>query len=123
MNLDQIKELAGHRYVSPWVIKLVQDAVEIEREIALEIVRTIGGNFADECAAAIRARCSIKDRSISLVDLTDEEIEQCNYTYLGNTQCIYIYPSEFEETGIPFARAILNKFKEKNTYATSQTNR
>ena len=27
-----------------------------EREAVLEIVHTIGGNFADECAAAIRSR-------------------------------------------------------------------
>jgi hypothetical protein len=36
MTIDQIKELAGHRDVSPWVIKLVQDAVEIEREALAE---------------------------------------------------------------------------------------
>lgn len=37
MTQDQIKELAGHRYVSPWVIKLVQDAVEIEREACAKL--------------------------------------------------------------------------------------
>lgn len=28
MSLDEIEELAGHRKLSPWAIKLVQDAVE-----------------------------------------------------------------------------------------------
>ena len=32
MTQDEIKELAGHRDVSPWIIKLVGDAVAKERE-------------------------------------------------------------------------------------------
>ena len=73
MNLDQIKELAGHRDVSPWVIKLVQDAVEIERENCAKVCDEKGKYFLDMltgmipikpdvltgalmCAAAIRAK-------------------------------------------------------------------
>jgi len=32
MTLKEIEELAGHRKVSPWVVKLVADAVAKERE-------------------------------------------------------------------------------------------
>ena len=32
MTHQEIKELAGHRAVSPWVMKLVNDAVAKERE-------------------------------------------------------------------------------------------
>lgn len=31
MSLDEIQELAGHRAVPAWVIKIVQDAVEAEK--------------------------------------------------------------------------------------------
>lgn len=60
MSLDEIKELAGHRYVSPWVIKLVLEAVELEREACAKACEEMLGrhnvhsNFI--CAAAIRAR-------------------------------------------------------------------
>ena len=57
MTIDQIKELAGHRDVSPWVIKLVQDAVEIEREACAQTVETESQDSTRyEFAAAIRAR-------------------------------------------------------------------
>ena len=32
MSLDELKELAGHRELSPWIIKLVFDAIEKELE-------------------------------------------------------------------------------------------
>ena len=60
MTLDQIKELAGHRDVSPWVIKLVQDAVEIEREACAKLALTAQSermqSIREAIAAAIRAR-------------------------------------------------------------------
>ena len=59
MTIDQIKELAGHRDVSPWVIKLVQDAVEIEREACAKKAEewlASKGRFLVGLAAAIRAR-------------------------------------------------------------------
>ena len=31
MNLRQIQDIAGHRNVPPWVIKLVQDCIEHDR--------------------------------------------------------------------------------------------
>jgi hypothetical protein len=31
MNLRQIQDIAGHRNVQPWVIKLVQDCIEHDR--------------------------------------------------------------------------------------------
>ena len=37
MTQDEIKELAGHREVSPWVMKLVGDAVAKEREACAKI--------------------------------------------------------------------------------------
>ena len=33
MTNQEIKELAGHREVPPWVMKLVADAVAMEREV------------------------------------------------------------------------------------------
>jgi hypothetical protein len=37
MTHQEIKELAGHRAVSPWVMKLVNDAVMKEREACAKI--------------------------------------------------------------------------------------
>lgn len=37
MTHQEIKELAGHRAVSPWVMKLVADAVMKEREACAAI--------------------------------------------------------------------------------------
>lgn len=37
MTHQEIKELAGHRAVSPWVMKLVNDAVIKEREACAAI--------------------------------------------------------------------------------------
>jgi hypothetical protein len=37
MTHQEIKELAGHRAVSPWVMKLVGDAVAKEREACAKI--------------------------------------------------------------------------------------
>jgi hypothetical protein len=34
---QEIKELAGHRAVSPWVMKLVSDAVEKERKACANV--------------------------------------------------------------------------------------
>jgi hypothetical protein len=39
MTSKEIEELAGHRPVSAWVIKLVNDAIAIERESCLEACR------------------------------------------------------------------------------------
>jgi hypothetical protein len=60
MTLKEIEELAGHRNLSPWIIKLVGDAVAKEREACAEIcdrfqARDVGMQPA-ECAGAIRAR-------------------------------------------------------------------
>lgn len=68
MSLDEIKELAGHREASPWVVKLVQDAVEIEREKAAKVCEELGKTkfipnhdvyilppTPQDCAAAIRS--------------------------------------------------------------------
>ena len=40
MTHQEIKELAGHRAVSPWVMKLVGDAVAKEREECAVICET-----------------------------------------------------------------------------------
>jgi hypothetical protein len=42
MTLQEIQDLAGHRDVPPWVVKLVGDAVAKEREAC--------ANIADEWA-------------------------------------------------------------------------
>jgi hypothetical protein len=58
MTSKEIEELAGHRPVSAWVIKLVGDAIAIEREECAYIAdqgfrRAAEG---DEIADLIRAR-------------------------------------------------------------------
>ena len=42
MNYKEIEELAGHRPVSAWVIKLVNDAIAIEREACAKLVEEWG---------------------------------------------------------------------------------
>lgn len=60
MNREEILELAGHRDVPPWVMKLVADCVAREREECAKVCdrHDDGGrtNNADMCAYAIRAR-------------------------------------------------------------------
>ena len=69
MTLQEIQDLAGHRDVPPWVVKLVGDAIDKEREACAEICDgfylswiNIQGRYefmgegASECAGAIRAR-------------------------------------------------------------------
>jgi hypothetical protein len=56
----EIEELAGHRPVSAWVIKLVNDAIAIEREACAKVCESVE-MFCDEydpCYGAemIRAR-------------------------------------------------------------------
>ena len=41
MTLKEIEELAGHRQVSPWVVKLVGDAVAKEREACADIAESM----------------------------------------------------------------------------------
>ena len=41
MTLQEIQELAGHREVSPWVVKLVGDAVAKERESLARFSQTL----------------------------------------------------------------------------------
>ena len=38
MNRDDIIRMAGHREVPPWVLKLVMDCVEAEREACAQIL-------------------------------------------------------------------------------------
>lgn len=67
MNYKEIEELAGHRPVSAWVIKLVNDAIAIEREAcAQECEKQANelwlkhchseGHGANQCSVAVRAR-------------------------------------------------------------------
>lgn len=73
MTSKEIEELAGHRQVPAWVVKLVADAVAIEREACAALCfrmwnewldSSVGDDFldtsncpdAEDCAAAIRAR-------------------------------------------------------------------
>ncbi len=73
MTAKEIEELAGHRQVPAWVVKLVADAVAAEREACAALCfqmwnewldSSVGDDFldtsncpdAEDCAAAIRAR-------------------------------------------------------------------
>ena len=65
MTSKEIEELAGHRPVSAWVIKLVNDAIAIERENCAKVCDGSANEAlnlwpfrmgANHCAAAIRAR-------------------------------------------------------------------
>ena len=61
MTSKEIEELAGHRPVSAWVVKLVADAVAIEREACAQICDRGDRMFKPaltqfDCAEAIRAR-------------------------------------------------------------------
>ena len=61
MTLQEIQDLAGHRDVPPWVVKLVGDAVAREREACAEVCddihaeHEVKGAFSTY-AEAIRAR-------------------------------------------------------------------
>ena len=52
MNYKEIEELAGHRPVSAWVIKLVNDAIAIEREACAKLVEEWG----DQMGASLQIR-------------------------------------------------------------------
>jgi len=67
MTHQEIKELAGHRAVSPWIMKLVNDAVAKEREACAIIAEewfcgcgrgscSEGDRRAHDIADSIRAR-------------------------------------------------------------------
>jgi len=61
MTLKEIEELAGHRKVSPWVVKLVGDAVAKEREACAKVCDKLASDWHEkhhplECARQIRAR-------------------------------------------------------------------
>lgn len=52
MNYKEIEELAGHRPLSAWVIKLVNDAIAIEREACAKLVEEWG----DPMGASLQIR-------------------------------------------------------------------
>ena len=58
MTSKEIEELAGHRPVSAWIVKLVNDAIAIEREACAKVCEEAHWSLDDrnEYAAAIRAR-------------------------------------------------------------------
>ncbi len=61
MNYKEIEELAGHRQVPAWVVKLVGDAVAIEREACAKLCDDLDDDLPDGLAGwqygeAIRAR-------------------------------------------------------------------
>jgi len=59
MNRDDIIRMAGHRDVPPWVMKLVMDCIEAEREACAKAVEGYCGAWngeSFEIAGAIRAR-------------------------------------------------------------------
>ena len=58
MTSKEIEELAGHRQVPAWVVKLVSDAVAIEREACAEVAENwrCNGMPRTILAEQIRAR-------------------------------------------------------------------
>jgi hypothetical protein len=63
MTQDEIKELAGHRDVSPWIIKLVGDAVAKEREACAKVCDPYVNSSSDhEAGAAINIQDAIRLR-------------------------------------------------------------
>jgi hypothetical protein len=61
MTHQEIKELAGHRAVSPWIMKLVNDAVAKEREACAMLCLWHNNTFTQKptlfhMAELIRAR-------------------------------------------------------------------
>lgn len=57
MTHQEIKELAGHRAVPPWIMKLVSDAIAIEREAcAKDAEWCIQNSIEQHIATRIRAR-------------------------------------------------------------------
>ena len=63
MTSKEIEELAGHRQVPAWVVKLVNDALASEREACAALCDRGDPMFKPaltqfDCAAAIRARGS-----------------------------------------------------------------
>ena len=61
MTAKEIEELAGHRQVPAWVVKLVNDAVAIEREACAKVCDRGDPMFKpaltqSNCADLIRAR-------------------------------------------------------------------
>jgi hypothetical protein len=72
MTSEEIEELAGHRQVPAWVVKLVGDAVAAEREAIIGLLKGIdqtecesedgywetsfGAKFGKELLSTIRAR-------------------------------------------------------------------
>ena len=70
MTNKEIEEMAGHRQVPPWVMMLVQNCIEKERELCARVCENRANGYQHEtdvyahehiseanyCAAAIRAR-------------------------------------------------------------------
>ena len=60
MTPNEIEKLAGHRTVSPWVMKLVLEAVELEREACAKVCEDdmgwLDNGGGELCAKAIRVR-------------------------------------------------------------------
>ena len=56
MTSKEIEELAGHRQVPAWVVKLVGDAVAIEREACAKVCEENWHECGGQCANVIRAR-------------------------------------------------------------------
>jgi hypothetical protein len=56
MTLKEIEELAGHRTVSPWIVKLVGDAVAKEREACAKLCEDAPEPDGVDLAERIRER-------------------------------------------------------------------
>ena len=70
MTEQEIQELARHRKVPSWVIKLVADAVAVEREACAKVCEELetcsdAEFYGHEFANAIRARGDVREHIMS----------------------------------------------------------
>ena len=71
MTLQEIQDLAGHRDVPPWVVKLVGDAVAKEREACAALRTTIWCPDATVKAAVDRALDFYSERILARKEVGD----------------------------------------------------
>ena len=64
MTRDEIQKLAGHRTVSPWIMKLVYEAIALEREACAKVCEENAddGTEGEWDTACINCADRIRDR-------------------------------------------------------------
>ena len=75
MTLQEIQDLAGHRDVPPWVVKLVGDAIAKEREACAALRTTIWCPDATVKAAVDSALDFYSERILARKEVGDVDPE------------------------------------------------